>query len=133
MMRHHNPFTAFLLSCAILAVVGLLDSFVDSFALVTPGPSRQKIQVPKSRLLSSKSSRKTDGFINDENSNTAATNNETDSTSSNTTRNKKEATTKGYQRIEEWNKETHDSKHVIRQLKQEKASWKKTFDNLESF
>lgn len=145
MMRHYNLFTAFLLSLlaisssflppAILAVVGLLDSFVDSFTLVvTPGPSRQKIQVPKRRLLSSKSSRtrKTDEFIDDENSNASTTKSETESTASNTTRNKKEATTtKDYQRIEEWNKKTHDSNHVIGQLKHENAKWRKTFGNLE--
>ena len=144
-MRHYNLFTAFLLSLlaisssflppAILAVVGLLDSFVDSFTLVvTPGPSRQKIQVPKRRLLSSKSSRtrKTDEFIDDENSNASTTKSETESTASNTTRNKKEATTtKDYQRIEEWNKKTHDSNHVIGQLKHENAKWRKTFGNLE--
>ncbi len=82
-----------------------------------------KIRFLRYRLLSSKISGKDNDCIPDGNSNT------TETTESNVTQN--ETKTKGYRPIEEWHEETHDPKHVIQQLKQEKARWEKTFGDVE--
>jgi len=58
---------------------------------------------------------------------TTTTKTETETTETETT---KTTTMGGYQRIEEWHEENQDSEHVLRHLKQEKARWAKTFDDL---
>jgi hypothetical protein len=68
-----------------------------------------------------------DGISDDENANSTATKRAIES--NNTDRNETTTTKGGYRRIEEWHEETNDSKHVIRQLKQEKAKWRKAFDD----
>lgn len=106
-------------------VLGPTASFIDSFTLVKdPSTSNhhQKIRLSTFCLLSNKISGNADQFINGDNSNITAP------AQSNRTQNITK--TKGYRRIEEWHEETRDSKHVIRQLQQEKARWKKTFDDL---
>jgi hypothetical protein len=35
-----------------------------------------------------------------------------------------------YRRIEDWHEDTHDQHHVIKHLKQEKAKWVKTFEDV---
>ena len=36
----------------------------------------------------------------------------------------------GYQRIEDWNEESRNEKHVLTHLKQEKAKWAMKFEDL---
>ena len=103
-------------------VVGPLDVFVDSLTVSGPSTSshHHKIQYPRCRLLSSNKKEQTS---NDNLNVTSAK-----EPNGPVTQNK----TKGYRPIEEWHEETRDPKHAIQQLKEEKARWKKTFDNLES-
>lgn len=91
---------------------GPLDVFVD-----VPKPSTSNYRFSRHRLLSSKNPGEIDGSVPDDCSN---------STKSSAIGN--QTKTKGYQRIEEWHEESRDPKEVIRNLKQEKARWKKTFD-----
>lgn len=91
------------------------DVFVDE-----PSTSSSH-RFPRSRSLeSSKIPEEMDGYSSDGNSN--LTNIDGPAIAGNQTK------TKGYRRIEEWHEETRDPKEVIRQLKQEKTRWKKTFD-----
>ena len=134
MMRNDFLFTTVFLSLLVVSssflphadVLGPLDSIVDSLMVKdTSTLSRNhKIRFLRCRLLSSKISGKENDCIPDANSNT------TEKTESDITQN--ETKTKGYYRpIEEWHEETHDPKHVILQLKQEKARWKETFGDME--
>ena len=63
---------------------------------------------------------------------TSSTNNSTFAADNNNRNISDTATTPkvgGYQRIEDWHGENHDPKHVLNQLKQEKARWKSVFDD----
>ena len=49
------------------------------------------------------------------------------SSSSNTTTT---TTATGYRRIEDWHNDNHDPQHVLKQLQQEQAKWKRKFEDL---
>ena len=114
-----------------VTLLGPLNPFVDSFALLS-GPAvssrnHNKRRLNQNRPLFSEveGRREADGSIQDGTSNVTSIATEIEC---------KETETKiGYQPIEEWHEQTkkRDSAHVIRHLKQEKAVWKKTFDDAE--
>ncbi len=135
MIRYSFIFTTIFLSLLVVCSSFLphtnvaeplvLGSAIDSLT-ATKGPGSmsciRRTRLPSCCQLSSKNN----GMGKEE----AVNSNGMESVDSNISQNKTK-TTKGYRPIEEWHEETQDRKHVIRQLKQEKARWKKTFRDLE--